>query len=730
MNKLFHHPSIPSFFLLAGGIILVLEWLRPLPIITDSTEVHLFGIYFAICMLASYLLKSKVFKILIKASAIIFILNYFFLDEVPLSSEWFQEWTEKISFNFEWTSIEGWQGANPFFRTFLFLLLLWLLSYLLHYWLIIASRFLPLIIMTVIYLAIIDTFTAYDAKYAIIRVGALSLFMLIVNHYIKKSDEVLMRDQKEVWLQWFLPFTIAILIGIGMGSFLPKFQPIWPDPVPFLTGAFGKGALSDQGVKKVGYGENDSVLGGSFVQDDTIVLEVVAQDRLYWRIESKDLYTGKGWERSKDIDYKPLENSPFTWQSFSPNAVETETKQATVTRAGHSSLSKVPLPYGTKEIISELGNTVFMLDEVSGMIEAEGSEYHWLTYQLTFEKPTFNESQLRKDNGSVPKEIQKAYLQLPSNLPDRVALLAREITETKNNTYDQVKAIESYFHQNGFTYQVDDISIPEENQDYVDQFLFDTKVGYCDNFSTSMVVMLRTLGIPSRWVKGFTGGVEAIEQPPLPNNYKLYEISNNNAHSWVEVYFPEAGWIPFEPTAGFSNPLDFESEEASEQEEEQATEEMQETELEDQVEEEEEPTIESEEEDSPTVSSSGIKVKWSIVILVILAIVGSTLLLMLFFKRQAIGNWWFKRQWNKLLDNGEIEKTYFMLTKRLEKKGYPRQNGQTLRQYATELNDAYDMVDFYRITLDYEEWLYNKNKDVDINQWRKHFQTIINQISA
>lgn len=729
MNKLFHPPSIASFLLLAGGIILVHEWLRPLPIITDSTEVHFFGIYFAICMLASYLLKSKALKFFIKASAIILILNYFFLDAVPLSSEWFQEWTEKISFQFEWTSIEGWQGADPFFRTFLFLLLLWLLSYLLHYWIIIAKRFLPLIIMTVIYLAIIDTFTDHDAKYAVIRVGTLSLFMLMINHYIKKTDEVLMWDRKEVGLQWFLPLTLAILIGISMGLFLPKLQPVWPDPVPFLTGAFGKGALSDQGVKKVGYGENDSVLGGSFVQDDTVVLEVVAQDRLYWRIESKDLYTGKGWVRSKDIVYKPLENTTFTWQSFSPNAVDTETKQATVTRAGHSSLSKVPLPYGTKEIISELGNTVFMLDEYSGMIEAEGSEYHWLTYQLTFEKPTFNESQLRKDNGAIPKEIQETYLQLPNNLPDRVANLAREITETKNNTYDQVKAIESYFHQNGFSYQVEDINIPEDDQDYVDQFLFDTKVGYCDNFSTSMVVMLRTLGIPARWVKGFTGGVEAVEQPPLPNNYKLYEISNNNAHSWVEVYFPEAGWIPFEPTAGFSNPLDFESEEASEQEEEQATEERQETVLEEQ-EEEEESSIEIEEEDKSTVNSSGIKVKWSIVILAILATIGITLLLMLILKRRTITNWWFKRQWSKLLDNGEIEKAYFMLTKRLEKKGYLRQNGQTLRQYAADLKDTYDLTDFYQITLDYEEWLYNKNIDMDINQWRKHFQSIFNQISA
>ena len=163
MKNILRSPSIASLFLLAGGIILVLEWLRSLPFITDTNHVHLFGIYFTICMLTSYLLKNKVLKFLIKASAIILILDYLFLDAAFLSREWIHEWVENIGLNLELTSIEGWQVADPFFRTLLFLLLLWLLSYLLHYWLVTANRFFPLIVMTIIYLAIIDTFTAYDA---------------------------------------------------------------------------------------------------------------------------------------------------------------------------------------------------------------------------------------------------------------------------------------------------------------------------------------------------------------------------------------------------------------------------------------------------------------------------------------------------------------------------------------------------------------------------------------
>src|SRR5699024_5636170 len=102
------------------------------------------------------------------------------------------------------------------------------------------------------------------------------------------------------------------------------------------------------------------------------------------------------------------------------------------------------------------------------------------------------------------------------------------------------------------------IPYPEAEQDYVDQFLFDTQLGYCDNYSTSMVVMLRTLNIPARWVKGFTGGQQIDDTLANANDsHHVYTITNANAHSWVEVYFPNIGWVPFEPTQGFSNLTDF-----------------------------------------------------------------------------------------------------------------------------------------------------------------------------
>src|SRR5699024_6341380 len=188
------------------------------------------------------------------------------------------------------------------------------------------------------------------------------------------------------------------------------------------------------------------------------------------------------------------------------------------------------------------------------------------------------------------------YTQLPESLPSRVDELAEEITADYDNRYDKSRAIEQYFGRNGFVYQISNVPVPEEEQDYVDQFLFDSKAGYCDNYSTSMVVMLRTLDIPARWAKGFTSGEKMTEQA---NGTDVYEVTNANAHCWVEVYFPDIGWVPFEPTQGFSNLSDCHvTEDTGEQEDVQDEEPIDTEESETQQTEQEEKEAETSEEDT------------------------------------------------------------------------------------------------------------------------------------
>ena len=107
-------------------------------------------------------------------------------------------------------------------------------------------------------------------------------------------------------------------------------------------------------------------------------------------------------------------------------------------------------------------------------------------YELVYDMPSFDIAELRKV--TEPDEsmdlLMEKNTQLPEGLPNRIYELASRLTRNETNWYDKAKAIEDYFDGPEFIYSKDDIPYPESNQDYVDQFLFETQIGYCDNFST------------------------------------------------------------------------------------------------------------------------------------------------------------------------------------------------------------------------------------------------------
>ena len=147
-------------------------------------------------------------------------------------------------------------------------------------------------------------------------------------------------------------------------------------------------------------------------------------------------------------------------------------------------------------------------------------------------------SRLRAAPDAYPPEILLNYLQLP-RLDARIPPLARaDLRRPLDNNYDKAVAIETYLRTKfGYTLQLPR-TVPT---DPVANFLFERKQGHCEYFASSMAVMLRALGIPSRVVNGFRTG----EFNDLTSQYL---VRASNAHSWVEAYFPGYGWISFDPT--------------------------------------------------------------------------------------------------------------------------------------------------------------------------------------
>lgn len=145
---------------------------------------------------------------------------------------------------------------------------------------------------------------------------------------------------------------------------------------------------------------------------------------------------------------------------------------------------------------------------------------------------------LRTAGSNYPSHIVPKYLQLPSELDPRIGRLAEQITTSASNNFDRATALERYLKTHyGYTLQMSRSPV----RDPIANFLFERKQGHCEYFASSMAVMLRMLGIPSRVVNGF----RSDEFNDLTGNYV---VRAKDAHAWVEAYFPGYGWQTFDPT--------------------------------------------------------------------------------------------------------------------------------------------------------------------------------------
>ncbi len=138
----------------------------------------------------------------------------------------------------------------------------------------------------------------------------------------------------------------------------------------------------------------------------------------------------------------------------------------------------------------------------------------------------------------TPERFLSRYLTLPDELSPRVRSLATKVTSGQETPLEIASALEQHLRK-GYRY---DLESPSGSAaDPLDHFLFESKRGHCEFYSTAMAMMLRVRGVPSRNVTGFVGGTY--------NRFgDFYAVRQGDAHSWVEAYLPERGWIRFDPT--------------------------------------------------------------------------------------------------------------------------------------------------------------------------------------
>ncbi|WP_338554505.1 transglutaminase-like domain-containing protein [Paenibacillus sp. KS-LC4] len=452
------------------------------------------------------------------------------------------------------------------------------------------------------YLILLHAWLGMDVLYALLRVtvegmllGALVMFARMRRLHGEEEQE----EAQTATYRWLTSafVVVGLCLAAGLlfsgGKSVAKSPAAWTEPLTARLGQYVLGlehgnpraalASSDTlgSFASMGYGFDDSTLGAPLKQDERMVFTGLSPVRTYWRGETKAFYTGKGWQETEQhLTLLPIQNGGERVVSANGEAEEVVGRVALEAETAVSPervvIQTVLLKQAERGFPLFMGGTsgtllditssepkrklnTYLKNEASGTLYAPSDKVLIDRYTIQTLLPVMDEAALRSGGLQAgEKEALAEYLQLPESLPSRVAALAAEVSGGGlTSRYDQVKAVETYL-RNGYTYSAENSTVPKGGADFVDDFLFKQHEGYCVHFSSAMVIMLRTQGIPARWVKGFAPGTVSSEQPDARNaaahaGVKLtaYEVKSKDAHAWVEVYFPGAGWVPFDPTPGY-----------------------------------------------------------------------------------------------------------------------------------------------------------------------------------
>lgn len=306
-------------------------------------------------------------------------------------------------------------------------------------------------------------------------------------------------------------------------------------------------------------------LGLGFPLSDTLMFTVQTPQlsfeqkppRYYWRGRTYDHFAQNQWFTTGTAreTYSPLmQGLPI------PNT-ENGDPQRFLFTAGETRFSLLYAP-SQAVWVSRPGS---MLTSLAGENEREVTNWNASpmllpgeAYQVEAVLNNPNIQQLRSAGTDYPQWVTDKYLQLPEDFSPRIRQLALDIVVDAQTPYDQTSAITRYLREN--IKYIATIPEPPRNADPLEWILFEYKQAYCVYYASAEVLMLRSLGIPARMAVGFAQGTGTSGNEVLPSEVEeitlnTYTVRKNNAHAWPEVYFPDIGWVEFEPT-GNQAPLD------------------------------------------------------------------------------------------------------------------------------------------------------------------------------
>ena len=316
----------------------------------------------------------------------------------------------------------------------------------------------------------------------------------------------------------------ALPLLVVLFLFFPRLPPLWSVQL--------SGQQATTGV-------SDSMSPGDFAnlsQSTELAFRVEFADKrppqqqLYWRGLVFSDFDGVTWRPSpQQRQWQPAQQIPF----WIENALATVPDQVKVAPTSYQIILEptqknwlfgLDYPFAQQQDISITSNFTLLKDQP-------------VTQQLRYDVLQF--APMRIDP-ILSEESRRLNLTLPNKGNPQARALAQQLfAQSGSDPVRYIQALERWINQTEFRYT---LSPPKLNNNRIDEFLFDTKAGFCEHYSSSFTFMMRAAGVPARVVAGYQGG-------ELSRGGNVWEVRQKDAHAWTEVWLDGQGWVRIDPTA-------------------------------------------------------------------------------------------------------------------------------------------------------------------------------------
>ena len=284
------------------------------------------------------------------------------------------------------------------------------------------------------------------------------------------------------------------------------------------------------------------------------------------RNKTYDTYTRNGWDKAQgggeqSLGYQYTNDELI--DILNANSIPFIKYNISVELVANSQVVFAPI---NSQITSEFDDKLYrnIYDDVYfGDIKAEGFTYTLEALKIDFSSKEFEKLITASKSENI--DNLENYLSITTKMEGDLKPLALGLTKDAESNYEKAKIIEAYLSSQ-YLYSLHPPEKPD-SADYVEYFLFETKQGFCTHYASSMVMMLRSIGIPCRYVTGYVLDMPAIyEDLPISVRDQItytggipenFNVIKRNSHAWVEVWFDDFGWLTFEPTSKYASSMGY-----------------------------------------------------------------------------------------------------------------------------------------------------------------------------